>query len=229
MRSVKARLMCSLGLAALLVTVPALADPHGGGPPGRPPPGYAWDGRYQHDRYYPAHGHVVPAPPHGYRVVPHGGMPYYYYGGAWYRPYGARYVVVAPPVGLVVSFLPSFYTTLWWGGVPYYYADNVYYVARPAAGGYVVTEPPPGNPDRVESAQATVPAGEDFFMYPRNGQSAEQQGKDRYECHRWAVSQTGFDPTQSQGGVPVAESASRRSDYLRAITACLEARGYTVK
>jgi hypothetical protein len=66
-------------------------------------------------------------------------------------------------------------------------------------------------------------------MYPRNGQSAEQQASDRYACHRWAVAQTGFDPTQSQGGVPAEQSASKRSDYMRAITACLEGRGYTVK
>lgn len=33
------------------------------------------------------------------------------------------------------------------------------------------------------------------FPYPRNGQSQEQQERDRYECHRWAVQQSGYDPT----------------------------------
>ena len=33
------------------------------------------------------------------------------------------------------------------------------------------------------------------FAYPNAGQSEQQQSKDRYECHQWAVSQTGFDPT----------------------------------
>lgn len=33
------------------------------------------------------------------------------------------------------------------------------------------------------------------FAYPSAGQTQEQQSKDRYECHQWAVSQTGFDPT----------------------------------
>ena len=32
------------------------------------------------------------------------------------------------------------------------------------------------------------------FLYPKKGQSAEQQDKDKYECHQWAVGQTGFDP-----------------------------------
>lgn len=33
------------------------------------------------------------------------------------------------------------------------------------------------------------------FIYPKNNQSQAQQDKDRYECHRWAVQQTGFDPS----------------------------------
>lgn len=228
MNTTAVRLFSTLGLAVLLLgALPAQADPHKrGGEPGRPPAGHAWDGRYQHDRYYPSRGHVVHAPPAGYRMVRYHSVPYRYYGGTWYRPYGTRFIVAPPPVGLVVSFLPNFYTTVWFGSVPYYYANSVYYVARPA-GGYVVTEPPAGTPDRVESAPAT--SSEDFFMYPRNGQSAERQARDRYECHRWAVEQTGFDPTLSQGGVPASQTDSKRSDYLRAITACLDGRGYTVR
>jgi hypothetical protein len=222
------RLARAFGLAVMLILLaPAGADPRHGGGPGRPAPGYAWDGRYNHDRYYPSRGYVVRAPPYGYRTVPYRGVPYYHYGGAWYRPYGSRYVVVAPPVGLAVSFLPGFYTTLWFGGMPYYYADNVYYVARPAGAGYVVTQPPAGVPDRIEPASEST--AEDFFVYPRNGQSVERQATDRYECYRWAVSQTGFDPTMSQGGVPASQTDQRRSEYVRAMTACLDARGYTVK
>lgn len=37
------------------------------------------------------------------------------------------------------------------------------------------------------------------YIYPTKGQSQDQQNRDRYECHDWAVSQTGFDPTQAQG------------------------------
>ncbi|MEM7467125.1 MAG: hypothetical protein AAF387_09590 [Pseudomonadota bacterium] len=33
------------------------------------------------------------------------------------------------------------------------------------------------------------------FAYPNVGQSEEQQSRDRFECHQWSVSQTGFDPT----------------------------------
>ena len=58
----------------------------------------------------------------------------------------------------------------------------------------------------------------------KNGQTEEQQATDKYECHKWAASQTGFDPTQAGGTAP-----NRRSDYLRAQAACLEGRGYSVK
>ena len=37
-----------------------------------------------------------------------------------------------------------------------------------------------------------------LYIYPTKGQSQDQQNRDRYECHSWAVSQTGFDPTQAQ-------------------------------
>lgn len=33
------------------------------------------------------------------------------------------------------------------------------------------------------------------FVYPLQGQSADLQDRDRYECHNWAVEQTGFDPS----------------------------------
>ena len=33
------------------------------------------------------------------------------------------------------------------------------------------------------------------FAYPNAGQSEEQQSRDRFECHQWSVSQTGFNPS----------------------------------
>lgn len=217
----------------------ALADPsgqHGNSRPqgDRPPPhqndahpGYHRDGRYDHDRYYPPRGYVVPQLPPRHHEVRYGNNHYYYGGGAWYRPYGPRYTVISPPIGLYMGFLPDVYTTLWFGSMPYYYANSVYYTRSMDSPGYVVAEPPAGEPDRVEATQDR--GGEDFFMYPRNGQGTEQQARDRYECHRWAVEQTGFDPSQSNGGEAAGNAATRRADYLRAIGACLDARGYTVR
>ena len=36
---------------------------------------------------------------------------------------------------------------------------------------------------------------QDIIVYPAQGQSEEQQSKDRFECHSWAVKETGYDPS----------------------------------
>jgi hypothetical protein len=68
-----------------------------------------------------------------------------------------------------------------------------------------------------------------MFIYPRKGQSEKLQAKDRYECHRWALSQTGYDPIQPPAGAPAAQMSQKRADYQRAMGACLDGRGYTMK
>ena len=40
-------------------------------------------------------------------------------------------------------------------------------------------------------------AQSDFIIYPSEGQSQEQLEQDRFECYRWAVQQTGFDPMET--------------------------------
>jgi hypothetical protein len=186
--------------------------------------GYVYDNRYNHGHYYPERGSAFHALPQGGYRVPYRGGDYYFHGGAWYRPWGPGYYVVAPPIGIGISLLPPYYSTLWFGGVPYYYADDTYYVWRPERREYVVTAPPPD----AASATAAPPVSPEIYAYPKNGQSPEQQSTDRYECHRWASSQSGFDPTQPLGGVPAADSDARRTDYQRAQKACLEGRGYSV-
>lgn len=180
---------------------------------------------HHHHRSHPARGYSTHRLPRGYYTARHRGSPYYYHGGAWYRPYGPRYVVVAPPHGIGVSMLPPFYTTVWFGGAPYYYADDTYYVYRPERREYVVTESPRGTPP----AGSAESGSSEIFVYPRNGQSEEQQATDRYECHRWAADRTGFDPTRPAGNVAETDMTSRRADYRRAEGACLEARGYSVR
>jgi hypothetical protein len=49
---------------------------------------------------------------------------------------------------------------------------------------YRAPPPPPPPPQRV-------------FVYPAHGQSPEQTERDRYECHLWAVQQTGVDPSRA--------------------------------
>jgi len=83
---------------------------------------------------------------------------------------------------------------------------------------------PPDNADAPSDPPNT--AQMDLIIYPKNGQSKEQQAADQFECHNWAKGQTGFDPTQPGGGAPGADV--NRSNYNRAMAACLQARGYQV-
>jgi hypothetical protein len=139
----------------------------------------------------------------------------YWRGGVWF--------------GGFIPALPLFYDTFWWGGVPYYYADDTYYVWSGAANQYQAV-PPPGEtaPPADGSADAQPSDSADLVVYPNNGQSNEQQSKDRYECYHWAANQSGFDPTQPNGGQGAA-APGNRDGYMRAEAACLEGRGYTVK
>jgi hypothetical protein len=134
-----------------------------------------------------------------------------------------------PAFGSVVHDLPvgyhPYYSTVWIGGVPYYYANDVYYAWDPALNAYHVVAPPP-NADQPSPPPAAQ--SEDLMIYPKNGQTQEQQAADRYECHNWAKGQTGFDPTQPGGGVAPDQNASARANYNRAMSACLQARGYQV-
>jgi len=51
---------------------------------------------------------------------------------------------------------------------------------------------------------------QDIYIYPAKGQSQEQQDRDRYECHSWAVKQTGFDPSKSQAAASDTRPASNQ-------------------
>lgn len=134
--------------------------------------------------------------------------------------------MVRPPPGLVISVLPPYYSTVWFGGVPYYYADNVYYTWDPDHSGYSVVDPPEDSD--LPTAPPDSPQGQDLIIYPKNGQTKEQQAADRFECHNWAKGQTGFDPIQVEGGVGYGGVETSRANYNRAMSACLQGRGYQV-
>ena len=124
----------------------------------------------------------------------------------------------------------------WWvpwaviGGVAvlssYFYSRNYSPYDEPRT--VIIREQPPVY--FQPSPSIMPPSAERIFVYPRQGQSEEQQAKDRYECHSWAVSQTGYDPTQpSTGDMPEAQRNQMRADYQQAQCACFDGRGYTMK
>jgi hypothetical protein len=194
---------------------------HGPGGPGGPrevPGRMVYDNRFHHDHYYPAPGFVAPALPRGSLTVGFGADRYYFHSGIWYRPYGPSFRVFVPPVGVVIPILPTAYVSLQLGGLPYYYANGVYYQAVSNGPGYVVVAPP-ANAD-TQAAVATPappppPPRPDPIIYPRNGQGAAQLESDRQECNRWATTQ------------PAAMNDA--SVFNRAVEACMDGRGYTMR
>jgi hypothetical protein len=152
----------------------------------------------------------------------------YWNGGFWPRAYyGVGFSWFLP-------VLPLAYATYWWGGVPYYYANDVYYTYDQGYQGYIATDPPPvadSSGSAASSSDSNAPppdtaqagpngpidgAPAQIFMYPKNGQNAEQTATDRAECQKWATDQAG---SVAQNG----------PNYNRAMVACVEGRGYSAR
>ena len=60
----------------------------------------------------------------------------------------------------------------------------------------------------VASAQSAPPSGQktlaatmDVYVFPTEGQAAEQQSKDEAECYNWAAGNTGSDPFNLFSGI----------------------------
>ena len=136
---------------------------------------------------YPAIGHEVRSLPREHSVVRVGRERFLYHHGVFYRPgRNGAYVVVRPPVGARVAYLPPGYISFGYGPRRYFYYGATYYL----------------------------------WDAPRR---EEQRERDRYECYLWASDQSGFDPGSDE------PDQDGQRDYRRALSACLEGRGYTVK
>jgi hypothetical protein len=269
------------------------------------------DTHHGHNHVYPDRGAIFRDLPRRAVTVNYAGVSYRFADGIWFEPRGPAFIVVAPPIGLMVPSLPGSATTIQEHGETYLYANDVYYRARPDLGDYEVvndpvetaataqdtapsaatapasasaavapavavatalpsvattavsaavptataapaagaesilraTPPPPSSaasllpasapaaapaavaPAVVASAStAAAPPSTKVIAYPRNGQSAEQQARDHYECYQFGVAQSGFDPVRSG-----AISVEQQSTFDRAQNACFEGRGYTVR
>lgn len=229
------------------------------------------DRRHGNDHVYPDRGAIVRDLPRGAAVVDYAGISYRFVGGVWYQSLGPAYMVVAPPVGLVVPRLPPVSVDFDIAGKTYFYADDVFYSERPDSDVYeVVNDPddevaaneeaadepapsriaataspdeqpvmttaaaspvrppaePAAQPDEVMAPARARGNPTRVAIQPRDGQSADQQATDRYECYRFAVARSGFDPLASYG--PTRAVARSDFEFSRAQARCLEGRGYSV-
>lgn len=162
-------------------------------------------------------GYIVDRFPGQHWQVPYRGQNYFFSGGYWYRPQGPRYIVVQPPYGIRVGYLPDYAQELWVGSTLMFLAAGAYYQYQPATQDYIVVQPP-------VAQQQPVSNGYDVVAYPANGQSPAQIDQDRYDCYRWAVDQSGFDPAK----VTYAPSPAVVQTYRQAQGNCLSSRGYQV-
>jgi len=220
------------GVAALALTAPGFAQHSGGGGGGGGGGGHggavaghgSYGGGYRGGYYGGYRGGYYGGYRGGYYGGRYGyGWGYrggYWGGGYWWGPWGWGWGGLG--LGLYFATLPYYYSTYWYGGIPYYYAGNTYYVYDGTMGQYRTVAPPLGPPDQAGVGEQ---GPSDLISYPKNGQSPDQQATDKYECYKWAVSQLGYDPTTAGGGTVRRDL----TDYNRAQTACLEARGYSVK
>jgi len=235
----------ALAASLLVAAAPAAAQDRGfhghfGGHGGPVAHGFAPHARYAVPQHWVGmHPHWEGGPhPGGYWARPWGPrwVPHYWGGGYWHGAFWPH-VYLGWDFPWFLGVLPVGYTTYWWGGVPYYYWQGVYYAWNPDYGNYVVTDPPPLTNGEVQGA--APPAGAQpgdtgdrgamsLYVYPKNGQSEQQTASDRYQCHQWAVGQSGFDPTTNTASQTQAATATP-DNYKRALTACLQARGYSVR
>jgi hypothetical protein len=100
------------------------------------------DTRQGHDHFYPDRGSIMRDAPQGSIVVNYAGLSYRFHDGVWLEPRGPAFMVVAPPIGLIVPTLPTFATVLAHGGEIYLYCNEVYYLPRPDLNGYEVINDP---------------------------------------------------------------------------------------
>lgn len=114
--------------------------------------------------------------------------------------------------------LPDVVREVWIGSMLYFFAAGTYYLWNADRQQYLIVPPPAAVP------VAPVTTYYEIIAYPVRGQSPDQQARDRYECHRWAVSQSGFDPSISGN----AYGSALMDTYRRASAACFVGRGYSV-
>jgi hypothetical protein len=54
----------------------------------------------------------------------------------------------------------------------------------------------------------------DLYVYPKEGQSAEQTDKDKYECYNWAKNDSGFDPMAAPKTTSAAPGGQAKSGTM---------------
>jgi len=144
--------------------------------------------------------------------------------GVGYPYYGGYAAPVAPVGGVAVGWgARGYYPYHGWRGSPYYgwHAGwgvpwgGVVLSAPIVTAPLVYGAPPPVAAEPPPAAVAQAPSRQDPVIYPREGQDAQQTEYDRQKCNRWATTQP--------------SAVADASVFQRAVEACMDAHGYTMR
>ncbi|MBV7485529.1 hypothetical protein [Bordetella sp. BOR01] len=163
------------------------------------------------------------------QAMAHGGHRYHggYYNSGWWIGGAA---LLGTGVALALSSGPRYgygYSGVTYVSPPVYYPPVQYAAPVYAAPSVVYPAPAVAYPaPRVTySAPPRVASSSlDVIAYPAKGQSDAQQARDRQECSRWAMNQSGFDP----GNISEYTTSVSTESYSRAMGACFKGRGYSI-
>jgi hypothetical protein len=134
-------------------------DEHRGSEAPVPPYNRHQDPHHGHNHVYPDRGAIFHELPRRAVTVNYAGVSYRFADGIWFEPRGPAFIVVAPPIGLMVPSLPELATTIQEHGETYLYANDVYYRPRPDLGGYeVVNDPAEAAATTQDTAPSAAPA-----------------------------------------------------------------------
>jgi hypothetical protein len=154
---------------SLLQSSPAFADYHG------------WNHHSRHDdwgrhsrqyhSHYPVFGRAVVNLPGGFINIVFGGRRYYYCDGIFYNRGYRDYVVVRPPRGAIISYLPEYRDRVVVNGTIYYVSNDVYY--SPVRNGYQVVEAPGTSVQSINNAAPNTIVNQSVQNEPINDSNSE--------------------------------------------------------
>lgn len=149
--------------------------------------------------------------------------PYYYYPAPVYVQSSPTYYVQSTP-NYGVTSQPNYVVTGQQSTVGVPQASGVIELGPVNGGAQQSVQPSLANAPPSQPVQSGA-QGDRWFVYPGRGQTQAQLDADRSQCSSWAVGASGYDPDLKVHRNPETGPI----DYGRALSACLEGRGYTVR
>jgi uncharacterized protein DUF6515 len=170
-----------------------------------PPYNRHQDPHHGHNHVYPDRGAIFRDLPRRAVAVNYAGVSYRFADGIWFEPRGPAFIVVAPPIGLMVPSIPGSATTIQEHGETYLYANDVYYRPRPDLGGYEVVNDP------AEAAATTQEAAPSAAAASASAAAAPALAVATALPTVAATSVSAALPTATAAPAAVAESALREA------------------